>query len=139
MLDIRGDELKALENVYQNTTVFETLEKGEFAAPCYLHETIERQIMAMATLCAPLQFEISDEAFSIIAHDECPNLIKIGREHKCQIEIQEETTNHIMKVPKAMRTDHVSNELTAAAIKIHKGDLAEQKVTIPVLIFESEL
>ncbi len=96
MLDIREDELKALEISYQNTTIFETLEKGEFTAPSYLHETIAKQIMAISTLCPPIQLPISDEAFCVIAHNECPNIIKIGREYKCQIEIQEKSTDHIM-------------------------------------------
>lgn len=127
-MDVYSDELKALENDYQNTKILETLERGEFTAPSYLHDTLEQKIMAMVALCAPIHFQISDEAFCVIAHDECPNLIKIGREHKCQIEIQEETTDHIMEIPKATIQDHISNELTAAAIKICEDDLAEQKV-----------
>jgi len=129
-LDVYSDELKALENDYQNTKILETLERGEFTAPSYLHDTLEQKIMAMTIICAPIHFQIEDEAFRVIAHDECPNLIKIGREHKCQIEIQEETKNHVIEIPKATTQDHVSNKLTAAAINIHQGDLAEQKVTI---------
>ena len=93
--------------------------------------------MALATLCTPIHLEIQEEAFRVIAHDECSNLIKIGHQYKCQIEIQENTKNHICEIPKATTQDHVSNKLTAAAIKIHKDDLAEQKVTI--LRFERKL
>jgi hypothetical protein len=127
-LNVYRDELKTLENNYQNTKILETLEKGEFTAPSYLHDIIEEKIMAMSILCAPIHFQISDEAFRVVGHNECPNLIKIGREHKCQIEIQEESTDHIMEIPKATIQDHISNELTAAAIDIREGDLAEQKV-----------
>jgi diketogulonate reductase-like aldo/keto reductase len=93
--------------------------------------------MVLATLCTPIYFEIQEEAFCLIAHNECSKLINIGRQHKCQIEIEENITNHICKIPKATTQDHISNKLTAAAIKIHIDDLAEQKVTI--LRFEWDL
>jgi hypothetical protein len=84
----------------------------------------------LATLCAPIHFEIREDAFRAIAHNECSNLINIGRRYKCQIEIQKNTETLICEIPKATTQDHVSNQLTAAAIKIHKDDLAEQKVII---------
>jgi hypothetical protein len=136
-LDICGDELKALETNFQNVKIVESLKNGEFTAPSYLHDTIERKIMEMATLCTPIHFEIKDEAFRVIAQNECPNLIKIGHQCKCQIEIQENTENHICEIPKATTQDQISNKLTATAIKIHQDDLAEQKVII--LRFERKL
>jgi hypothetical protein len=137
MLDIRNDELKTLETNYCDTKIIETLKNGEFTAPSYLHDKIEQAIMVLATLCTPIHFEIQEEAFRVIAHDECPNLINIGRQYKCQVEIQEDTKYHICEIPKATAQDHVSNKLTATAIKIHKDDLAVQRVTI--LKFEEEL
>jgi len=128
-LNICNDELKALETTYRDTKIIETLKNGEFTAPSYLHDTIEQAIMPLATLCTPIHFEIQEEAFHVVAHDECPNLIKIGREYKCQIEVQEDTKNHICEIPKATTQDRVSNKLTAAVIKIHKDDLASQRVT----------
>ena len=125
-----ADELKALETSYQNTKIVDTLSYGEFTAPNYLHDTIEKRIMAMATPCTPIDFKIQDEVFGMIAHNECSHLIQIGRQNKCQIEIQEATINHISEIPKANTQDQVSNKLTAAAIEIHKDDLAEQKVII---------
>jgi hypothetical protein len=136
-LDVYYDELKALETNYIDAEIIENLKNGEFIAPSYLHNTIEKQIMVLATICTPIYFEIQEEAFCLIAHNECSNLINIGRQHKCQIEIQENIINHICKIPKATTQDHISNKLTAAAIKIHKDDLAEQQVTI--LRFEWDL
>jgi diketogulonate reductase-like aldo/keto reductase len=129
-LDIYDDELKALEANYNDAKIIENLKNGEFIAPSYLHNTIEQQIMVWATLCVPIHFEIQEEAFRPIAHSECSKLVKIGRQYKCQIEIQETVTNHICTISKAATQDHISNKLTAAAIKIHQDDLAEQKVLI---------
>lgn len=83
--------------------------------------------MAMATLCPPIQFIIQDEGFRPVAHDERTNLINIGRQYKCQIEI-EERSEKTCKIPKATAQDHISSKLTAAAIKIDKNDLAAQGV-----------
>jgi hypothetical protein len=129
MLNICNDELKTLETTYRDAKIIETLKNGEFTAPRYLHDTIEQAIMVFAILCTPIHFEIQEEAFRVIAHDECHNLINIGRQYKCQIEIQEDTKNHICEIPKAATQDRVSNKLTAAVIKIHKDDLALQRVT----------
>ena len=75
-----------------------------------------------------MDFEILEEYFGLIAHNECDNLKTIGRQYKCQIEIQSETKNKIYDIPKALVQDHISNKLTASAIEIHKNDLAEQEV-----------
>ena len=128
MLDVYADELKALETDYQNTKIFESLSNREFTAPSYLHDTLERKIMEMATLCPPVPFEVQEEAFQTIAHDKHSDLKQIGRQHKCQIKIQDDTKISSCEIPKATTQDHVSNKLTAAAITIHQDDLAEQKV-----------
>ena len=124
------DDLKALETSYQDAKIIETLEKGEFSAPTYVHDSIEQAIMNLATLCTPIQFEIKEDAFRVIARNECLNLVNIGRQHKCQIEIQNSTENLTCEIPKAAKQDHISSKLTAAAIKIEKEDLADQKVSI---------
>ncbi len=119
------------------TKIIETLEDGEFTAPSYIHDSVKRHIMALATFCTPVYLEIREEAFRAIAHDECSNLINIGHKYKCHIEIQENIECTNCEIPQAATQDHVSNKLTAAAINIRKDDLAEQKVTI--LGFEIEL
>ncbi|CAF3851388.1 unnamed protein product [Rotaria sordida] len=133
LLDIYYDELKALQTNFNDATIIEPLKNGEFTAPSYVHDRIEKEIMALASLCTPINFEVQEEAFGLIAQNECTNLENIGRQNKCQIEIQKETTNKIYEIPKALTQDHLSNKLTAAAITIQKNDLAEQKVDLVVV------
>lgn len=127
-------ELKTLETDYQNTKILETIENGEFTAPKYLHDILEKKIIEMATLCSPMYVDIQQEAFHSFAHDECPKLIEIGQQHKCQIDIQQNTKDYLCEIPKAAAKDHISDQLTASAITIHKDDLAEEKVTMKISI-----
>lgn len=122
--------MKALETNFNDTKIIDILKNGEFTAPTHIHNTIEQEILTLATLCTPIDFIIQEEAFRVIAHNEYPNLINIGRRYKCQIEIQENIEQLIRVIPEAAAQDHVSNQLTAAAIKIHQDDLANQKVII---------
>ncbi|CAF1430186.1 unnamed protein product, partial [Adineta steineri] len=101
LMDIHYDELKALEINYKDTKIIEHLKNAKFLAPTYLQNTIEKQIINLATLCTPIHFEIQEESFRPIAQNECSNLINIG----------------------PISQDHVSSALTAAAIKIHQDDL----------------
>ncbi|CAF1359679.1 unnamed protein product [Adineta steineri] len=133
LMDIHCDELKALEANYKDTKIIEHLRNAKFLAPTYLQNTIEKQIINLATLCTPIDFEIQEESFRPIAQNECSNLINIGRQYKCHIEIQENVINYTCKILKAISQDHVSDALTAAAIKIHQDDLAEQKVDLVVI------
>ncbi|CAF0757202.1 unnamed protein product [Rotaria sp. Silwood1] len=133
LLEICYDELKTLETNYNDTTIIETLTNGELTAPSYVHDRIESEIMALASLCTSIDYEIQEEAFGLKAHNECESLKNIGHQCKCQIEIEIETTNKICEIPKALTQDHMSNKLTAAAIEIHKNDLAEQKVDLVVI------
>ncbi|CAF0990647.1 unnamed protein product [Rotaria sordida] len=133
LLDIYYNELKALETNYNDTTIIENLKNGEFIASTYVHDRIESEIITLAALCTPIDFEIQEEAFGLIAHNECINLKNIGRQYKCQIDIQMKTTNKICEIPKALPQDHISNKLTAAAIKIYKNDLVKQKVDLIVI------
>lgn len=95
-----------------------------------MHSTIEQEIMKLAMLCTPIQYKIDHKPFRVIAQNERPNLIQIGRQHKCQIEIEENIENFIPTIPKATTQDHISNNLTATAIKIIQGDLATQNVIL---------
>jgi hypothetical protein len=122
--------LKLLEAHYNETKIVDYLKNGEFTAPNYLHKKIEEEIMELATLCRPIDYVIQEEAFLTIAHDECHSLINIGRQYKCQLEIHQNTTKCFCPIPKATTQNHVSSKLTAAAIKIHRDDLAEQGVII---------
>ena len=97
-------------------------------APQHIQSTIEEQIKKLATFCPPSSFIVEEEAFRPMAHSECSNLINIGRRYKCQVEIEEFSAKHICEIPRSTAEDHVSNKLTAAAIKIEQGDLADQKV-----------
>ncbi|CAF2651673.1 unnamed protein product [Rotaria sp. Silwood2] len=133
LLDVYYEELKALETNFQDAAIIEPLRNGEFTAPSYVHDRIEKEIMALTSLCMPINFEIQEEAFGVIAHNECTNLKNIGRQYKCQIEIEKKPTSKIYEIPKTLAQDHISNKLTAAAIRILKGDLAEQKVDLVVV------
>lgn len=133
LLDVYNDELKALEKNYPSTTILDSLQRGEFTAPSYLHDTIEKEIQVMAVLAPAMSFTVDHQAFSMAAHDQCSNLIKIGRQKKCQITIEEIVSDQIVPTPTATAQDHISNKLTAAAIEIRQGDLADQKVRIPKL------
>ena len=84
----------------------------------------------MAVLSPAMCFTVDDQAFSTVAQDQCSNLIKIGRQQKCQIAIEEIVSHQIVPIPTATAQDHISNKLTAAAIEIRQGDLADQKVRI---------
>ncbi|CAF4464247.1 unnamed protein product [Rotaria socialis] len=133
LLDIHSDDLRALETNYNDTTIIKTLQKKKITAPNYAHDIIEKKIYVLASLCKPMDFEILEEDFGLIAHNECDNLKTIGRQYKCQIEIQSETKNKIYDIPTALVQDHISNKLTASAIEIHKNDLAEQEVDLVVI------
>ncbi|CAF2131733.1 unnamed protein product [Rotaria magnacalcarata] len=133
LLNIYHDELKALETNFNDAAIIEPLKNGEFTAPSYVHNKIEEEIMALASLSTPISFEIPEEAFGLIAHKEYTTLQNIGHQYKCQIEIEKEIRNKIVEIPKAAAQDHVSNKLTAAAIRILTSDLAEQKVDLVVV------
>ncbi|CAF3244916.1 unnamed protein product [Rotaria socialis] len=133
LLDIHSDDLRALETNYNDTTIIKTLQEKKITAPNYAHDIIEKKIYVLASLCKPMDFEILEEDFGLIAHNECDNLKTIGRQYKCQIEIQSETKNKIYDIPTALVQDHISNKLTASAIEIHKNDLAEQEVDLVVI------
>ncbi|CAF4338578.1 unnamed protein product [Rotaria magnacalcarata] len=133
LLNIYYDELKALETNFNDAAIIEPLKNGEFTAPSYVHNKIEEEIMALASLSTPISFEIPEEAFGLIAHKEYTTLQNIGHQYKCQIEIEKEIRNKIVEIPKAAAQDHVSNKLTAAAIRILTSDLAEQKVDLVVV------
>ncbi|CAF1357967.1 unnamed protein product [Rotaria magnacalcarata] len=132
LLDIYLDELKVLETNFYGTNIIESLKKGELIAPSYLRDRIEEEIMSLSRLCTPINYEIQEEAFSLIAVSEYANLKNIARQYKSQIKIHGETTSNTYKIPKALAQD-VSNKLTAAAITIHKNDLAEAKVDLVVV------
>ncbi|CAF1230748.1 unnamed protein product [Adineta ricciae] len=133
LIDFYSDEFQLMERTFVNAKILEHLKNGEFMAPQHIQSTIERQIKELATFCPPSSFTVEEEAFRPIAHNECPNLIKIGRRYKCHVEIEEFLTKHICEIPRSTAEDHVSNKLTAAAIKIEQGDLADQKVDLVVI------
>ncbi|CAF3834464.1 unnamed protein product [Rotaria sp. Silwood1] len=132
LLDVYHDQMKALETNFNDANIIEPLKKGEFTAPSYLHDRIEEEIMLSAALCKPISYEIQEKAFGLIALNECTNLKNIARQYRSQIEIHEETTKKTYKIPKALTQD-VSNKLTAAAITVQKGDLAEEKIDLVVV------
>ncbi|CAF1094066.1 unnamed protein product [Rotaria sordida] len=137
LLDVYYNEMKALETNFNDANIIEPLKKGEFTAPSYLHNRIEEEIMSLATLCTPINYEIQEEAFSLIALNEYTNLKNIAHQYRSQIEIHEETINKTYKIPKALTQD-VSNKLTAAAITVHKRNLVEEKVDLVVVSSTSE-
>ena len=104
------------------------MRKGEFTAPEYLQDRLEQQIKTLATLCEPLAFEIQDDAFRTMAHEQPPKLVHIARQHRCHLETQTSVESRICQIPKAAGQGHISNTLTAAAIEIRQEDLSEQKV-----------
>ncbi|CAF3585069.1 unnamed protein product [Rotaria sp. Silwood1] len=99
------DQMKTLETNFNDTNIIEPLKKGEFIAPRYFHDRIEEEIMLSAALCKPMSNEIQEEAFGLIALNECTNLKNIARQYRSQIEIHEETTNKTYKIPKALTQD----------------------------------
>ncbi|UJR25097.1 hypothetical protein I4U23_006458 [Adineta vaga] len=133
LLDIHSHELQEIEKRFMDAKIIEYLSNGEFIAPSYVQNTIKKQIIELAALCPPIHFIIEEEAFRPIAHKECSNLIDIGRQYKCHIDIEEHTVDHVCEIPRATVKDHVSNKLTAAAIDIKQGDLAEQNVDLVVV------
>ena len=118
-----------LEAQFADTKIVDRLKTGEFVAPVYLQDRLEQQIRTLATLCAPLAFEIHEDAFCLTADRKSDKLVDIGHQHKCHLEIQTSVANRICKIPKAATQDHVSSSLTATAIDIRLEDLSEQKVT----------
>ena len=130
LLSVQMDALKALEAQFVGTEIVDGLKTGEFVAPVYLQDRLEQQIRTLATLCAPLAFEIEDGAYRLTTHEHPSKLVNIARQHQCYLEIQTRVESRICQIPKAATEDHVSNTLTAAAIDVRLEDLSEQKVRL---------
>ena len=108
MSHVQHDELKLLEAQFTGAKIIEHVKDGQFIAPNCLHDELEQQINALATLCEPVQFEIHEDAFCIMAHKHTQDLVEIARQSKCLLEIESPTTITILTYPRSIKTPSVT-------------------------------